>query len=486
MRVRDDLCSDGSRIEGSHKGWNSLQRSFSSGIEMINYLAHDFVLRRNIRVTYASKTRTPSAFVKSSHGSHHVRLLNSIAHLWNTVLGTEKSRTNLSAGINQLVELPVLPVVESGETFGMVASEYTTSFKGLYEIKEEAPDNEMEHLLTSDDLESPANILRSLNIDPNLLDKPQQPLLTVARAVPNLPNQALVISALPPPPPVPDRASAPLEPASNDLDIIHLPLVNDVTPSTAADTSGPAFTSLLTTKGGKKRKAVHLSENGDSEGESPVSELTSKKPRSTGLDLVRHSILKSRVSSRDSLLTTQSDHSALQTFFKETKRPVIKRKSTLAHSGTPSQFAAAVPPAADIFSLPVGPELQKLTKSQRLFSLATKIDVRSLKISTNPEFYLFMEMRSEQQWTSFKMTSRKWVTATDEYNKRLEDSNKKECCQTFKKNPRALLDKLIEVEVAVLKRIVTQNFACKCVSTSQLLNYLITFCSEKKFGHLLD
>lgn len=139
---------------------------------------------------------------------------------------------------------------------------------------------------------------------------------------------------------------------------------------------------------------------------------------------------------------------------------------------TSSQLVAAVAPAADIFNLPVGPELQKLTKSQRLFSLATKVDIRSLKISTNIEFYLFMDMRSEEQWTSFKMTSRKWVTATDEYNRRLEDSNKKERCETFKKNPRALLDKLIEIEVSVLKRLVTQKFTCKFTSMGPLSSIL--------------
>jgi hypothetical protein len=46
-RPREDIPSDGSRIEGSHKAWNGIQRSFSSGLVMFRALGHDFVLRRN-------------------------------------------------------------------------------------------------------------------------------------------------------------------------------------------------------------------------------------------------------------------------------------------------------------------------------------------------------------------------------------------------------------------------------------------------------
>ncbi|KAI0685123.1 hypothetical protein BC835DRAFT_1421556 [Cytidiella melzeri] len=47
-RPRSDIWSDGSRIEGSHKGWNSLQRANPSGYQTILFLASDHVLRRNI------------------------------------------------------------------------------------------------------------------------------------------------------------------------------------------------------------------------------------------------------------------------------------------------------------------------------------------------------------------------------------------------------------------------------------------------------
>jgi hypothetical protein len=68
-----DLPSDGSRIEGSHKG---IHRSFALGLELAEAFGHDHVLRRNLRVAYKSKKLTP--FVISTYGSHHTRLVDSI------------------------------------------------------------------------------------------------------------------------------------------------------------------------------------------------------------------------------------------------------------------------------------------------------------------------------------------------------------------------------------------------------------------------
>ena len=55
----------------------------------------------------------------------------------------------------------------------------------------------------------------------------------------------------------------------------------------------------------------------------------------------------------------------------------------------------------DVSQLPVSPEFKKLARSQRLFSLATHTYARSLEISSNDEFNLFMAMRTERQWVVF-------------------------------------------------------------------------------------
>jgi hypothetical protein len=88
-RTHQDFRSDGSRIEGSHKGWNSLQRTFACGIELITALAHDFVLCRNCQVGSERLRRTP--FMIVTHGSHHVHLVNATSCTWNLLLAKENS-----------------------------------------------------------------------------------------------------------------------------------------------------------------------------------------------------------------------------------------------------------------------------------------------------------------------------------------------------------------------------------------------------------
>jgi hypothetical protein len=154
-RQNMDIASDGSRIEASHKGWNSLQRSFASGIEVFSALAHDFVLRRNIRVgATASK---PTAFAASTFGSHHVHLVNNVAQLWNELVRQRKDPT--------LEQLPELPDIQSGERFGLVKSRHVETFNGLLEIKNEIADENMKDLLDEIDADE---YLQQLDVDPKL------------------------------------------------------------------------------------------------------------------------------------------------------------------------------------------------------------------------------------------------------------------------------------------------------------------------------
>ena len=140
------------------------------------------------------------------------------------------------------------------------------------------------------------------------------------------------------------------------------------------------------------------------------------------------------------------------------------------------------PTSVNVFQLPVGPEFERLTKSQRLFSLATRTDVRSLEISGDTEFFLFMEMRAERQWASFRMTPHKWVTETNEYNARLH----KQDAKAIQKNPRALMDKLIVIEVKIMERIATNNFNCKSAPLGCSGQALINPCSSTELRDLLE
>ncbi|KAL6300464.1 hypothetical protein BKA93DRAFT_819424 [Sparassis latifolia] len=164
-RPRQDVRADGSHIEGSHKGWNSLQRSHASGIVVLHTLCHDFVLWQNIRVTYRNDQQTTGDFLQITFGSHHVRLVDTVAKFWNALL-TGDDIGALPAGLHKA---PELEVVSSGETFGLVNAKSAMDYHNLLEIKEE-PD-ELIDLSLQDELTA-ESILRELDINPALLQEP--------------------------------------------------------------------------------------------------------------------------------------------------------------------------------------------------------------------------------------------------------------------------------------------------------------------------
>lgn len=139
-----------------------------SGLEMIAALDADHVLRRNIPVSTQSKEHAPARFVQSLFGSHHLRLQDSIAQLWNSILG--QLPTHEVTGLDRL---PVLQNVVSNETFGLIPSDHAASFGGLY-LKDEPVDD----LTLLDDLPHDSDmqeaVLWNLNIDPYLAHVPAQ------------------------------------------------------------------------------------------------------------------------------------------------------------------------------------------------------------------------------------------------------------------------------------------------------------------------
>ena len=181
-RHRQDIASDGSCIEGSHKGWNSLQCTQPSGIEMYVVLAYDFVLCRNIRVFLLhKKTRkqpsTTDLLVSFSSGSHHISLLGHLAISFNLLL--DKEPQNVRATLSPLL---VFQDVNTDEVFGLVRSEHMESFRGLLIIKEEVKEMEDQVLQElswhiSEDLDTggDSDLSARFGIDPKLLSITNQP-----------------------------------------------------------------------------------------------------------------------------------------------------------------------------------------------------------------------------------------------------------------------------------------------------------------------
>jgi hypothetical protein len=140
---------------------------------MMRALGHDFVLRRNIHIGFAARGKDPTTFLKWTYGSHHTCLVTHIASTWNGLLGWKTiRRLDLS-----LDPRPILQVVNSGEKFGLVASDDATSFGGLIDIKKEEPHEESLDLVLHDNDEV-EHILHDLNIDPALLSAPAMTLIS--------------------------------------------------------------------------------------------------------------------------------------------------------------------------------------------------------------------------------------------------------------------------------------------------------------------
>ncbi|OBZ65553.1 hypothetical protein A0H81_14418 [Grifola frondosa] len=158
--------------------------------------------------------------------------------------------------------------------------------------------------------------------------------------------------------------------------------------------------------------------------------------------------------------------------------PRLKRKSEVPASsnqergdrnGKGCEWWVLVPPVSSRPTASVSSSLSMLplltisglSRSQRIFSVATGINVLSLSITAKHEYLVFMDLRLEQQWTSFAMTPRKWVTAANDYNARLESVNRSNGRSTIYKTPRALMEKLGAVEPEILSRFASSNFTSK-------------------------
>lgn len=91
-----------------------------------------------------------------------------------------------------------------------------------------------------------------------------------------------------------------------------------------------------------------------------------------------------------------------------------------------------------------------------------------MSISSGDEFFLFMNLRAEYKWASYDMTPPKWVEAAIIYNTDLEKHNRSlgHFRWTSHKTPRALRDKLSEVEAMVLRRLAAGDYKCTLSSIS--------------------
>ena len=459
-RRRQDILSDGSRIEGSHKGWNSLQRAQPSGITVLVALGHDFVLRRNIRVGYSSitnsSTQPTGTFLTSTHGSHHVGLVAAIATLHNNILNVEV--------MSSIRSLPELSDIHSNEAFGLTRSDHASTFGGMIDVKEELDEVMMteslgfEHDATADlAVQATRPVLEELHIDPSLLDQPWE---AGARKSSEL--------------------QVPLEPARSSLPVGSITAAKHKLESLLADEAlgsrlspapelveSPIEVQTLPVETPPVTKRVRLgSDSLASITSAPTSQLDYYFKTMTRVPSTVTPCNAPKLMSPHSMSAQPSAPAGTPRHTTNSNKPfptadgLTTNPSTMAMVTVCHQRALTTTSTDSPLMLP-RVSVDGLTRSQRLFSLTTNIDPRSLLIQGDNEFYLFMDMRADFKWVSHEMTPKRWVNATGEYNKRLVAKKPGSGPSVVLKHPLALSRKLGELEPKLMNRIVEGNYKCK-------------------------
>ena len=121
-----------------------------------------------------------------------------------------------------------------------------------------------------------------------------------------------------------------------------------------------------------------------------------------------------------------------------------------------SNLSAALPLPA----VPLGSPFHGLSRSARFLKQCTGVNINALQISSDDEFWLFANMRLELQWVTSTMTPRRWVDATEEYNRRLQAKHEGPPETFVPKSARALHEKLKVLEAEIVRRISANDFIC--------------------------
>lgn len=170
-------------------------------------MAPDHVLRTNIHIIMNSKEFSPSEFVESTFGCHHLNLINHIATIWNTLLDRHSPNTACGvvshlANTTQPQRLPILQNIPSQKTFGFVSSAHALHAFDEYIKTEDTAVNKDLVDITECSEERWLEILHELDVDVKLVNTPAIPTLPLIPIDPillNQPNTSLCL-LLPPPP----------------------------------------------------------------------------------------------------------------------------------------------------------------------------------------------------------------------------------------------------------------------------------------------
>jgi hypothetical protein len=112
----DDLPTDTGKNENVHRFWNMVQQGIPSGLVGFDRLSHDFVHRRNVRISFNQRL---SPLCLEGGGSHHLFLVNQVLDQRLKLHGEQELARRRSA--HGGVDPSELKLVDndSGEHFGL-------------------------------------------------------------------------------------------------------------------------------------------------------------------------------------------------------------------------------------------------------------------------------------------------------------------------------------------------------------------------------
>ncbi|PIL33226.1 hypothetical protein GSI_04676 [Ganoderma sinense ZZ0214-1] len=580
-RPRDDIVTDSSRIEGSHKGWNSIMCAFASGLEVMNALGHDHILHHNVRIDMQDDSLDKSMFMYHTYGSHHIRLMNACAKLWNTLVEAEKKKGLKPANLRAL---PVFCPADSREKFALVKmSAETATQYSLTTIKQEPGDESL--VLSSQDVLDPDRILKEIGIDPTLLntplesDTPEQrvdasltcdskgkgvkrtreedsedeivelsqaewrvpagwfpaaqstmPTLQAALATAgtstlfpasnvsvsnavatvltmtstssaNIPTYSALpaISAVAPfatssTLSLTPSATAPSA-ASSALPLIPsaaiMPAASSVLAAAPSTISNASASGALTTTMSAISSAAPSAAPNASTSSAPgalttmtsgTSNISASTPPAPPMIMLSPS-LNGPPPKKKSCLSVAGMPTPSKSMQNNSNQPkqynqlqnnpgTLNAMFSQASQATTGNASTGVSPSAltptNELCLP-RPAIVGLTRSQRLFSVITQVDPRSLTFgsgASSREFFLFMSLWATHRWATFQMSPYDWVCAASTYNTAIKDLNHEHRSSLPFKTPRALLDKLSEVEGKIFVCIRDSNYCSRSGGTA--------------------
>lgn len=225
-----------------------------------------------------------------------------------------------------------------------------------------------------------------------------------------------------------------LLPAASSPSPGHADAVNDVPVVTMALTTSSVPAPAISTVGTASAPTTALAI-----GSLPIPIMSDSEHHSSTLDAVPDT----------SSAATVSEHVAICATVKHTA--VANATCTAAVLRKPFSLSDPLP-------LPDGP--LGLTQSEQIFTLATGQHPQSLRIDYGDEFYIFMRLRAEKKWWTCGMSPQTYVECTSVYNCELLGLARTKGHTFVPKNPRALYDKLGDIEKSILTRIQKNSFKC--------------------------